>query len=437
VRSRLAGAAEEAKVREDFETLQVHAGYERADAGSRARAVPIVASAGYVFESFEEAAAVFSGTQPGNQYGRMQNPTVQVLADRLTALEGGAAALALASGQAATALALLTVARPGAEVVISSEVFGGTLGVARKVLQPWGVTVRVVPPTPDAVRAAAGPDTVAVWVETVANPSGTVPDLPALAEVAHAAGAPLMVDNTFGCAGFLCRPIDHGADVVMHSATKWINGHGTALAGALIDAGRFDWNTERFSGFRARDGHGRSYLDKGGHAAFHARAFDLGLATMGMTLSPFAAFLALQGLETLSLRARRSCETALALARWLESVPGVERVVYPGLPSHPSHDAATRMLSGGFGGVLAFELAGREHARACLDALTLVSRVANLGESRTLAIHPWTTTHAGLTEEARRAAGVTPGLVRVSVGLESVEAIQADLAQALAAAARV
>jgi len=226
--------------------------------------------------------------------------------------------------------------------------------VARKVLQPWGVTVRVVPPTPDPVRAAAGPDTVAVWVETVANPSGTVPDLPALAEVAHAAGAPLMVDNTFGCAGFLCRPIDHGADVVMHSATKWINGHGTALAGALIDAGRFEWDTER--------------------------------------------------------------------------------VVYPGLPNHPSHDAATRMLSGGLGGVLSFELDGEERARACLDALKLVSRVANLGESRTLAIHPWTTTHAGLSEEARRAAGVTPGLVRVSVGLEAIDAIQADLAQALVAA---
>ncbi len=189
--------------------------------------------------------------------------------------------------------------------------------------------MKVVPPTPDAVRAAAGPDTVAVWVETVANPSGTVPDLPALAEVAHAAGAPLMVDNTFGCAGFLCRPIEHGADVVMHSATKWINGHGTAVAGALVDAGRFDWDAKRFPGFRARDGHGRSYLDKGGRAAFHARAFDLGLFTMGMTLSPFAAFLALQGLETLSLRARRSCDTALAQARWLESVPGVERVVYP------------------------------------------------------------------------------------------------------------
>lgn len=423
-------------MRQEFETRQVHAGYRAVDPGSRARAVPIVATAGYAFEDYEHAASVFAGTRDGNQYGRMHNPTVRVLADRVTALEDGAAGLAVASGQAATALALLTVARPGAEVVMSREVFGGTLGVARKVLEPWGVTVRVVPPVADAVREAAGPETVAVWVETVANPSGTVADLPALAEAAHAAGAPLVVDNTFGCAGWLCRPIEQGADVVMHSATKWINGHGTALAGVLVDAGSFDWDAERFAGFRSRDGRGRTYLDKGARTAFHARAFDLGLVTMGMTLSPFSAFLALQGLETLSLRARRSCEAALALARWLEAAPGVRRVVYPGLPDHPSHDVALRVLRGGFGGVLCFELADEERARACLDALALVSRVANLGESRTLAIHPWTTTHASLGEEARREAGVTPGLIRVSLGLEAVEDIQADLARALEASAR-
>lgn len=421
---------------QEFETLQIHAGYEAPDPTSRARAVPIVATAGYAFDDAEEAAAVFAGARPGNQYGRMHNPTVGALTARLAALEGGVAGLAVASGQAATALALLTVARPGAQVVMAREVFGGTLGLARKLLQPWGVAVETVAPTPDAVRAAVGPMTVAVWVETISNPGGTVADLPALADVAHAAGAPLMVDNTFGCAGCLCRPIEHGADVVMHSATKWINGHGTGLAGALVDAGGFDWDDERFPAFRAMDGRGRSYLDKGGRAAFHARAFDLGLVTMGMTLSPFAAFLALQGLETLSLRVKRSCEAALALARWLEAAASVERVFYPGLPSHPSHQVAGRLLRGGFGGVLAFELADERRARACLDALELVSRVANLGESRTLAIHPWTTTHASLSEEARRAAGVTPGMVRLSLGLEALGDIQADLAGALAVAAR-
>ena len=413
-----------------FATLQVHAG-QAPDPATGARAVPIYATAGYAFGSAEEAAAVFAGERPGNQYGRMHNPTVQVFADRVAALEGARGGLALSSGQAATTTALMTLARPGSEMLVSRELFGGTFAVARKVLEPWGVRFRAVAPTAEAVAAALTADTVGVWVETIANPSGTVPDLPALAKAAHAAGVPLLVDNTFGCGGYLCRPTQHGADVVMHSATKWINGHGTAVAGLLLDAGSFAWDSPRFPAFGVPDARGRTYLSKGGATPFLARAFDLGLFTMGMTLSPQAAFLGLQGLETLDLRVGRSCATALELASWLERHPAVTRVLYPGLASHPSHDIAARLLHGGFGGVLCFELADEAAARSVLDHLRLVSRVANLGESRTLAIHPWTTTHAGLSEDARRAAGVTPALVRLSLGLEAAQDLRHDLGRAL------
>ncbi len=417
-----------------FDTLQVHAG-QGPDPTTGARSVPIYATAGYAFDSAEHAEEVFAGRRAGNQYGRMHNPTVQVLADRIAALEGGAGALALSSGQAATTTALMTLARPGASFVVSRELFGGTFAVARKILEPWGVRFHAVPPTPDAVREALEPDTVGVWVETIANPSGTVADLPALAETAHGGGVPLLVDNTFGCGGYLCRPVDHGADVVVHSATKWINGHGTAIAGLLVDAGRFDWDAERYPAFHAPDSRGRSHVDKGGETAFLSRAFDLGLFTMGMTLSPHSAFLALQGLETLSLRAERACATTLALARWLDGHPAVSRVHYAGLPGHASHEVARRLLPRGFGAVLAFETHSERASRATLDRLALISRVANLGEARTLAVHPWTTTHAGLAEDARREAGVTPSLLRLSVGLEHVDDLRRDLGQALEAGA--
>lgn len=414
-----------------FDTLQVHAGQETADPGSGARAVPVYLTSSYVFDSADDAAGRFAGTAPGNQYGRMHNPTVAAFAERVRALEGGAAAVAFSSGQAATTSALLAIARPGANLVVSRELFGGTFSVARKLLEPWGCQVRPVVPEAAAVSAAIDEKTAGIWVESIANPSGTVPDLPALANVANEVGVPLIVDNTFGAGGYLCRPLELGAHAVVHSATKWIGGHGTLVAGVLVDGGTFDWDEGRFPAFHARDGRGRSAVTTGGRSALAARVHDLGLFTMGMTLSPHSAFLALQGLETLSLRVARECASALELARWLERQDGVRRVTYPGLEHHPSHQTARKVLRNGFGAVLCFEADSVERTKGFLDGVRLASHLANIGDAKTVVINPWTTTHAGLSEEARREAGVTPELVRVSVGLEDLGDLEADFAQAL------
>jgi O-acetylhomoserine/O-acetylserine sulfhydrylase-like pyridoxal-dependent enzyme len=362
-----------------FATLGLHAGTPP-DPTTGSRAQPIHATSSYVFENAAHAAALFAGEASGNQYARMHNPTVDAFAERMRTLEGGVAAVALASGQAASAATLLALARPGARVVLSQEAFGGTFALFRKWLEPWGLRVTTVAPTREAVADVLDDDVVAVWVETIANPSCTVPDLPALAAAAHAAGAPLVVDNTWGCGGYLCRPLEQGADVVVHSATKWIGGHGTFVGGVVIDGGRF------------------------------------------------------AGLETLDLRVQRSCDTALALARWLDDRGDVGRVLYPGLPHHPSHATARRVLRHGFGAVLAFELADQDAAHAFLDRLRLVSHLANIGDAKSVAIHPWTTTHASMPEGERRAAGVTPGLVRLSLGLEDASDLRRDLEQALAGA---
>jgi O-acetylhomoserine/O-acetylserine sulfhydrylase len=416
----------------DFETLQLHAGQETSDSTTGARAVPIYATSSYTFDSAEHAAAVFAGNETGNQYGRMHNPTVDAFVKRLVALEGGKAGVALSSGQAATTTTLFALARPGSNFVVSQELFGGTFSVARKLLEPWGCQFIAVPPSADAISAAITDDTVGVWIETIANPSCTVPDIAAIAEAVHAQSVPLIVDNTWGCGGYLCQPIAQGADIVVHSATKWIGGHGTFIAGALIDAGTFDWSADRFPAFHKPDARGKSYLDKAGVTAFTSRAWDLGLFTMGMTLSPHSAFLALQGLETLSLRVQRACDSALELARWLEAQSGVKRVIYPGLASHPAHEIAKRTLQNGFGAVLSFEASDIKTAQAFLNNVRLASHLANIGDAKTVVINPWTTTHAGLPEEARRAAGVTPELIRVSVGLESLKDLQTDFRQALA-----
>jgi O-acetylhomoserine/O-acetylserine sulfhydrylase-like pyridoxal-dependent enzyme len=416
----------------EFSTLSVHAGQEP-DPLTGSRAVPIYATASFTFESAEHATKLFAGEAAGNQYGRMHNPTVEAFVKRLVALEAGAAGLALSSGQAATTATLLALARPGAQLVVSSECFGGTFSVLRKVLEPWGCRVSTVAPEPDAIREAVTADTVGVWLETIANPSGSVPDIAVIAELCWEAGVPLIVDNTWGCGGYLCRPLTLGADIVVHSATKWIGGHGTFVGGAIVEAGRFDWgaHSEKFPAFVQPDSRGRTYVSRAPETAFSLRAYDLGLFTMGMTLSPYAASLALQGLETLPLRVQRSCDTTLELARWLEAQPGVKRVLYPGLPSHPSYGVAQRTLQNGFGAVLSFEAETPEHARRFLDRVQLASHLANIGDAKTVVINPWTTTHAGLTERARRAAGVTPELVRVSVGLEALADLQADFTQAL------
>ena len=417
----------------DFDTLQLHAGQSEPDEKTGSRAVPIYATSSYVFTSAQEAADVFAGKRKGNQYGRMHNPTVAAFAERVAALEGAKAAIGLSSGQAATTTALFALARPGANVIVSNELFGGTFSVARKLLEPWGCEVRPVSPEAEAVKAATDDNTVGVWLETIANPSCTVPDIRAVADAAHQGGVPLIVDSTWGCGGYLCQPASYGADIIVHSATKWIGGHGTFIGGVLVDAGSFDWGAERFPAFHKPDAKGRTYLEKSPETPFLARAYDLGLFTMGMSLSPHDAFLGLQGLETLSLRVQRACDSALELAQWLEAQPQVDRVVYPGLKSHPSYTTAERILRHGYGSVISFEAADVETAQAFLDNVKLASHLANIGDAKTVVINPWTTTHAGLSEEARRAAGVSPGLVRVSVGLEGVEDLKRDFAQALSA----
>ena len=423
---------QQAETAPDFSTLSVHAG-QKPDPATGSRAVPIYATASYTYESAEHAANLFAGEVAGNQYGRMHNPTVDVFVDRLVALEAGVAGLGLSSGQAATTATLLALARPGGHLVVSSECFGGTYSVLRKVLEPWGCEVSTVAPNADAIQTAIRAETIGVWVETIANPSCSVPDISAIAELCQSEKVPFIVDNTWGCGGYLCRPLALGADIVVHSATKWIGGHGTFVGGAIVEAGRFDWAAQpgRFPAFVKPDGKGRTYVSRAPETAFTLRAYDLGLFTMGMTLSPYAASLALQGLETLPLRVQRSCDTTLELARWLEHQPEINRVLYPGLPSHPSCEVAQKTLSHGFGAVLSFETKTPELAQKFLNRVQLASHLANIGDAKTVVISPWTTTHASLGEVARRDAGVTPELVRVSVGLEALFDIQADFTQAL------
>jgi O-acetylhomoserine/O-acetylserine sulfhydrylase-like pyridoxal-dependent enzyme len=414
-----------------FDTVQVHAGQESADPTTGARAVPIYETSSYVYESAEHAAQLFAGQAEGNQYGRMHNPTVAAFVDRVVALEGGAAGVGLCSGQAASTATLLALAAPGKHVVFSSELFGGTFALARKVLGPWGCEWDAVDPTPEAVEAALREDTVAVWVESIANPNCNVPDMEALGRLCRERRIPFVVDNTWGCAGYLCRPLEMGADIVVHSATKWIGGHGTFLGGVIVDGGSFDWDHPNFPAFSKPDTRGQTYISRAGKLAFRLRAWDLGLVTMGMTLSPHGAFLGLQGLETLSLRVQRQCDSSLELARWLESHPKVSRVHYPGLESHPCHEVAGRNLIRGFGGVFSFETRDPESAQRFVESTKIASHLANIGDVKTVVILPWYTTHSSLPEEDRRAAGVSPELVRVSVGLEGVEDLKADISQAL------
>lgn len=412
-----------------FETLQLHAGQE-VDGVTKARAVPIYATSSYTFDSADHAEALFAGDVTGNQYGRMHNPTVDAFVKRLVALEQGISGVGLSSGQAATTVTLMSLVSPGSHVILSNQLFGGTYSVINKILAPWGVEVSTVPPTAAAVAAAIQDNTVAMWCETIANPSCSVPDIAAIAEVC-ANKVPLIVDNTWGCGGYLCQPLTLGANIVVHSATKWIGGHGAFIGGAVVDGGNFDWTSGKFPAFTKPTSKGWSYASKAGAAAFSLRAYDLGLFTMGMTLSPYAASLGLQGLETLSLRVQRSCDSALELAQWLEHHPKITRVDYPGLTSSPCHDVARRTLKNGFGAVLSFEAVDTQTARAFLDSVQLASHLANIGDAKTVVINPWTTTHASLSAAAKAEAGVSEALVRVSVGFEAVADLQRDFDQAL------
>ena len=419
------------------DTLAIHAG-QSPDPATNARAVPIYATTSYVFNNTEHAANLFGLREFGNIYTRIMNPTTDVFEKRIAELEGGVAALGVASGQAAETLAILNLAHAGSNIVSSQTLYGGTYNLFAYTLPKWGITTRFVDiHNLDAVRAAIDAGTRALYVETVGNPRLDVPDFTALADIAHQAGLPLVVDNTFGAAT-LCRPIKYGADIVVHSATKWIGGHGTSIGGVVVDAGTFDWTSEqarpRFPEFSSPDPsyHGLVYTQAFANLAYIIKLRVQLLRDLGPALSPFNAFLFLQGLETLPLRIRRHSENALALAQWLQQDRRVEWVSYPGLPSHPEHRNAARYLEGGFGGVLTFGVkGGTVAARALIDRVKLYSLLANVGDAKSLIIHPASTTHEQLTPEQQRATGVVPELVRISAGLEDVRDLIADLDQAL------
>jgi O-acetylhomoserine/O-acetylserine sulfhydrylase len=427
-----------------FETLQIHAGQEPAP-GTNARAVPIYQTTSYTFDSADHGARLFALQEFGNIYTRIMNPTTDVFEKRVAALEGGVAALATASGQAAQFLAISNIAQAGDNIVSTSLLYGGTYNQFKVTLPRLGIGVKLVDGDDvAALQKAIDGRTKALYVESIGNPAGNVPDFQALAQLAHGNGIPLVVDNTFGAAGYLVRPIEHGADVVVQSATKWIGGHGTSIGGVIVDSGKFDWAasgkfpffTEPSPGY-----HGLKFNDvfgpKGpfGNIQFIIRARVEGLRDIGPALSPFNAFLLLQGLETLSLRIDRHGQNALALARWLKAHPSVAWVNYTGLPEHAYHQRARKYLRNGFGSVFTFGIrGGHEAGKKFINAVKLASHLANVGDAKTLVIHPSSTTHQQLSAEEQKSAGVTPDQVRVSAGLEHIDDIQEDFEEAFQAA---
>ncbi|MBW4528739.1 MAG: O-acetylhomoserine aminocarboxypropyltransferase/cysteine synthase [Phormidium tanganyikae FI6-MK23] len=422
-----------------FETLQVHAGQEPAP-GTNARAVPIYQTTSYVFDDADHGARLFALQEFGNIYTRIMNPTTDVFEKRIAALEGGVAALATSSGQAAQLLAISTIAQAGDNIVSTSYLYGGSYNQFKVTLPRLGINVKFVDgDDAESFRSAIDDQTKALYVETIGNPQFNVPDFAALAHIAHENGIPLIVDNTFGAGGYLARPIEYGADIVVESATKWIGGHGTSIGSVIVDSGKFDWGNGKFPLFTepAAGYHGLNFNEvfgaqsQFGNIAFIIRARVEGLRDLGACLSPFNAFLFLQGLETLSLRVQRHVDNALELAHWLKQHPKVEWVNYLGLPEHPYHDRAKKYLTHGFGGVLNFGIRGGiEAGRSFISNVKLASHLANLGDAKTLVIHPASTTHQQLTLVEQRSAGVTPDLVRVSVGIEHIDDIKADFEQA-------
>jgi len=426
-----------------FETLQVHAGQQPAP-GTNARAVPIYQTSSYTFDDSGHGARLFALEEFGNIYSRIMNPTTDVFEQRVAALEGGAAAVATASGQAAQLLALTTIAKSGDNIVASSSLYGGTWNQFKVALPRLGIEVRFVDgDNPADFEALIDDNTRALYTETIGNPGLKVPDFESLTALCRRHGVPLIVDNTFGAAGYLCRPLEHGADLVVQSATKWIGGHGTSIGGVIVDGGTFDWGNGRFPLFTepAPGYHNLNFWEAFGpqspfgNIAFAIRARVEGLRDLGPALSPFNSFLFLQGLETLSLRVQRHVENTQALAEWLTQRPEVSWVSYPGLSDHPSHDRAKRYLPRGAGAVLTFGIRGGVAAgERFIDSVELASHVANVGDAKTLVIHPASTTHQQLSVAERNAAGVSDELIRVSVGIEHIDDILADFDQALKAA---
>ncbi|UOE95630.1 homocysteine synthase [Alkalihalobacillus sp. LMS39] len=418
-----------------LETIAVHGGQE-VDSATQARAVPIYQTTSYGFKDTEHAANLFSLSEFGNIYTRIMNPTQDVFEKRMAELEGGIAALATASGSSAIHLAILNICEAGDEIVASSALYGGTYNLFVHTFKKLGITVRLVDGTnPEAFSQAITPKTKLLYGEVIGNPQGNILDIEAIANIAHANGIPLMVDATLTTPA-LCRPIEHGADIVVHSATKFIGGHGTSIGGVIIDAGKFDWSNGKFPGLTEPDPsyHGLVYTEALGPLAYIIKARVQLLRDLGPAIAPFNSFLLLQGLETLHLRMERHCENTKKVVDYLNGHDLVEWVSYSGLPSHPSYDLAQKYLPHGQSAILTFGIKGGvEEGKQFINHLSLFSHVANVGDAKSLVIHPASTTHQQLSVEDQKAAGVTPELIRLSIGIENVNDIIADLDQALQA----
>lgn len=424
-----------------FETLQLHAG-QAPDPTTNSRAVPIYQTTSYVFNSAEHGANLFGLKEFGNIYTRIMNPTTDVFEKRIAALEGGVAAVATSSGQAAQFLALNNILQAGENFVSTSFLYGGTYNQFKVAFKRLGIEARFAKgDSTEAFEKLIDSKTKAIYLETIGNPEFNIPDFEAIAGLAKRHDIPLVVDNTFGAGGFLFRPIDHGANIVTCSATKWIGGHGTSIGGVIIDAGNFNWGNGKYPQFSepSEGYHGLNFWEVFGennplglpNIAFAIRARVEGLRDFGPAISPFNSFLLLQGIETLSLRVQRTVDNALEIAKWLESHPKVSKVNYPGLASSPYHSLAKKYLRNGFGGVLSFEIKGdKESASNFINNLKLISHLANVGDAKTLIIQPSATTHQQLTDEEQKAAGVTPTLLRLSLGIEHIDDIKEDIQQA-------
>ncbi len=428
-----------------FETLQIHAGQEEVEATTKSRAVPIYQTTAFTFDDADHAARLFALQEFGNIYSRIMNPTCDVLEKRIAALEGGVAALAVASGHAAQFLTITNLADAGDNIISSPNLYGGSINMFKVTLPRLGVKVNFTSPVDDPQEFADLIDdkTKAIFLESIPNPSLALPDLDAIVKVAHERGVAVIVDNTSAMGGYLYRPFEHGADIIVHSATKWINGHGTGIGGLIVDSGSFDWANGRYPGFSEPNPsyHGVVLTDvfgkdgPFGNIAFIIRARVEGLRDLGPSMSPQNAFLFLQGLETLSFRADRHIENAEKLAQWLTEQQGVFNVHHPSLPSNPYYERAKKDFSKGAGSILTFEIeGGRDAGKAFLNNVKLASRLVNLGDAKTSVTHPASTTHSQLDEEGLKAAGVEASTIRVSVGLEHIDDITEDFAQALMAA---
>lgn len=423
-----------------FETLQLHVGQEQPDPATDARAVPIYQTTSYVFRNSAHAAARFGLADAGNIYGRLTNSTQDVLEKRLAALEGGVAALALASGAAAITYTIQALAQVGEHIVAQKTIYGGSYNLLAHTLPQFGISTTFVNAHDlNAVTAAIRPNTKAIYLETLGNPNSDIPDIDAIAKIAHIHGLPLVIDNTFGTP-YLIRPIEHGADIVVHSATKFIGGHGTTLGGVIVDSGKFDWKSSgKYAPIAAPNPsyHGVSFVDAAGPAAFVTYIRAILLRDTGATISPFAAFLLLQGVETLSLRVERHAENTKKVVEYLSNHPQVERVNHPSLPDHPDHALYEKYFPNGGASIFTFEIkGGQAEAHRFIDNLEIFSLLANVADVKSLVIHPATTTHSQLSQEELLDQGIKPNTIRLSIGTEHIDDIIADLEKGFAAAAQ-